>query len=123
MRYFPRGIYKEQMLDREKREREGINKKYKPVDPEKISRRKEGESKQEQRMINKGETAYGQFLMDSTQDAEMEKMLDSIIDERMSQGKTDEQILAELAVMTKMTSETEAMSPEQADSRQADIVE
>ena len=63
-------------------------------------------------MINKGESAFDKFVTEGTQDAEMEKMLDSIIDERMGEGKTDEQILAELAGMTNMTSEADSMSPE-----------
>ena len=41
--------------------------------------------------------AYEHFLTDSTQDPEMEKLLDSLIDEGMAKGKTDEQILAELS--------------------------
>lgn len=63
-------------------------------------------------MINKGESAFDKFVTEGTQDAEMEKMLDSIIDERMGEGKTDEQILAELAGMTNMASEADSMSPE-----------
>ena len=51
--------------------------------------------------------------MDSTQDAEMEKLLDSLIDEKMQEGKTDEQILAELGAITGLTSERHAKTPEE----------
>ena len=84
---------------------------------------KEGQSKLEQRMINKGESAFDKFVSESTQDAEMDKMLDSLIDERMGAGKTDEQILAELASMTNMTSEADSMSNEQSQSRHDDLVQ
>ena len=43
----------------------------------------------------------------------MEKLLDSIIDERMGQGKTDEQILAELGMTTGIATELQSMTPEQ----------
>ena len=51
--------------------------------------------------------------MDSTQDVEMEKLLDSLIDEKMQEGKTDEQILAELGAITGLTSERHAKTPEE----------
>jgi len=42
----------------------------------------------------------------------MEKLLDSLIDDKMGEGKTDEQILAELGAVTGMSSERHAMTPE-----------
>ena len=54
-------------------------------------------------MMQKGDMAFNKFKMDVSQDAEIEKLLDSIIDERMSQGKTDEQILEELGSITGLT--------------------
>ena len=90
-----------------------MDKRYKPVDSERAMRLKEAESKLEQRQIGKGEAAFDKFLTDSTQDAEIDKLLSSIIDERMEQGKTDEQILQELAGMTGMnTNQAEQMTPE-----------
>jgi len=49
--------------------------------------------------------------MDSTQDAEVEKLIDNLIDEKMLEGKTDEQILAELGAITGMTSDRHAKTP------------
>lgn len=42
----------------------------------------------------------------------MDKLLDSLIDDRLGDGKTDEQILDELSVMTGMASGDTAISPE-----------
>ena len=44
VRYFPRGIYKEQQLDKQKRIEEGQNKRLKPLDPERVARMKEAQS-------------------------------------------------------------------------------
>ena len=102
VRYFaPRGIHREQMLEKEKRNRELFDKRMKPIDPEKSHELKYATSLKERQQMKKGDMAYDAFVTDSTQDAEMEKMIDSLIDEGMAKGKSDEQILAELgATMT-----------------------
>lgn len=66
---------------------------------------------EERSMIQQGDTSFGKFVMDSTQDAEVEKLIDNLIDEKMLEGKTDEQILAELGAITGMTSDRHAKTP------------
>ena len=84
------------MLEKEKRTKEPYDKRIKPVDPEKVQELKSATSLEERHLMKQGDMAYDTFMTDSTQDPEMEKLLDSMIDEGIAEGKTDEQILAEL---------------------------
>ena len=119
VRFFaPRGIYREQMLEKEKRRREPFDKKFRPVDPGKADELKYATTLEERREMKKGDTAYDKFLAESTQDAEMDKLLDSLIDERMAQGKTDEQILAELGATLAGDASGSHLTPEERHERE-----
>ena len=84
---------------RKQRKSSGSNK---PVDPERAQELRQAESLEERQQLRSSDSAYTRFLQDETQDPEMEKLLDEVIDAGMAQGKTDEQILAELGAMTGM---------------------
>ena len=70
------------------------------VDAERASEIKQAQTKEERAMLRKGDTAYSKFLIDETQDADMEKLMDKIIDDGMKAGKSDADILAELGKVT-----------------------
>ena len=118
VRFFPRGIHKEQQLDL-KKSREGVYRKVKPpVDHDRQAMYKEATSKEEMKLIKKGDTTFENFKIDAMQDAEMEKILDDIIDKRMAEGKTDEQILEELSALTGLTNANDALTAEQREDRE-----
>ena len=66
--------------------------------------------------------AYDSFVTDSTQDPEIEKLLDSMIDESMAKGKTDEQILAELAGTMTGDASGSHLTPDERREREESIV-
>ena len=101
-RCFPRGIHREQQLDKQKELQDGFSKKFKPVDAERNLRDKFAGSLKERKMMRKADVKYGQFVKDEVIDPDLDKMLDNLIDEKMAAGKTDEQILAELGAITGM---------------------
>lgn len=117
MRYFPRGVHKEPQLDpasRKQRRSTGS----KPVDPERALELRQAESREERQQLRSSDSAYTRFLQEETQDPEMEKLLDEVIEAGMAQGKTDEQILAELGAMTGMLRSEDALTNEEVAQRE-----
>ena len=110
------------MLEKEKRRKERYDKRIKPVDQEKLKELKYATSLEERQQMKKGDIAYDNFLADSTQDPEMEKLLDSLIDEGMAKGKTDEQILAELGATMAGDASGSHLTPEERHEREESVI-
>ena len=94
----PRGIYREQKLEREKAERTGLT-KTKPMDPYRNLRRRQAGSKAELRELEGEDHKYMKFVNEAVLDPAYEADIDRMIDEQMALGKTDDEILAYISGM------------------------
>jgi hypothetical protein len=97
-RQFARGIYREQMLEKQKTHRI----KFRTDPASKIN----AVSKEELRELKKGEAEYQQFMSEHLQDADIDKKLDNIIDEQIAKGKSDAEILRHLGNVVGVGSES-----------------
>eukprot|EP00347_Sterkiella_histriomuscorum_P003403 403364431 len=92
-RHFPRTIYKEQ-----KHDRDSAYKFRTTVDQEARVQYQDAKSRKDFEIMKEGDRLYKRFNIDqSSQDAEYEKDLDRLIDEKIAQGYDDARIIDELS--------------------------
>lgn len=93
LRCFPRGIYKEQQLQRETKYR------FREIEPEKHIEEKDAQrmGRKEIEQFKEGERAYAKFNQETAaQDQEFEKEIERLIDQKMAEGLDDERILDQI---------------------------
>lgn len=72
-------------------------------------------------MLQRSDAEYSKFLAEETQDSELDKMVDQLIDEGLAAGKTDKEILAELSGKTGLVTGGNTMTLEQTQKHQESI--